>query len=80
MGTYRSMQKVQTQIRLFLKELSDQGIYCLSFYWHLLGPLLQCKTIYYISDAIFSNFERIKVVFSLGKISLSDEEIIPFEH
>ena len=79
MGTCRSMQKVQTQMRLLLKELSDQGVYCLSFHQHLLDPLLQCKTIYYISDAIFSNFERIKMVFSLGKMSLSDEEIIPFE-
>ena len=35
--------------------------------------------VYYISDAILVSFEGIKMVCSLGKIFLSDEEIISFE-
>ena len=39
-GTDRSELTVQTQIRLLLKEQSDQGLHCL----HLLDTLLHCKT------------------------------------
>ena len=35
----RSGQTVQTQIRLFLEEQSDQGLHCLQFQLHLLGAL-----------------------------------------
>ena len=35
--------------------------------------------VYYISDAILVIFRAINMVFSQGKIFLSDEEIIPFE-
>ena len=42
--------------------------------------LLRRNTLsYYISDAIFSILTAMEIVFSLGKIFLSDEEIIPFE-
>ena len=39
-GTDRSGQTVQTQIRLLLKEQSDQGEHCLPFNLHLLDALL----------------------------------------
>ena len=42
--TDRSEQTVQTQIRLLLKEQSDQGLHCLPFHLHLLDVLLHCKT------------------------------------
>ena len=38
------------------------------------------KPLYYISDAIFSDFKEIKMVFSLGKIFFTDEEILLIEH
>ena len=38
-GTYRSGQTVQTQIRLFLEEQSDQGLHCLPFHLHLFDKL-----------------------------------------
>ena len=37
-GTCRSEQTVQTQIRQLLKEPSDQGLHCLPFCHNLLGP------------------------------------------
>ena len=43
-GTDRSEQTVQTQIRLLLQEQSDQGLHCLSFHLHFLDALLLCKT------------------------------------
>ena len=42
-GTDRSEQTVQTQIRLLLKEQSDQGLLCLVFCLHLLNTILHCK-------------------------------------
>ena len=42
-GTDRSEQTVQTQIRLLLMEQSDQGLLCLLFCLHLLNTILQCK-------------------------------------
>ena len=42
-GTDRSEQTVQTQIRLLLMEQSDQGLLCLLFCLHLLTTLLHCK-------------------------------------
>ena len=42
-GTDRSEQTVQTQIRLLLMEQSDQGLLCLLFCLHLLNTLLHCK-------------------------------------
>ena len=42
-GTDRSEQTVQTQIRLLLMEQSDQGLPCLLFCWHLLNTILHCK-------------------------------------
>ena len=42
-GTDRSEQTVQTQIRLLLKEQSDQGLLCLLFCLHLLNTILHCK-------------------------------------
>ena len=42
-GTDRSEQTVQTQIRLLLMEQSDQGLLCLLFCLHLLSTLLHCK-------------------------------------
>ena len=42
-GTDRSEQTVQTQIRLLLKEQSDQGLLCFLFYLHLLNTILHCK-------------------------------------
>ena len=42
-GTDRSEQTVQTQIRLLLKEQSDQGLLCLLFCLHLLNTMLHCK-------------------------------------
>ena len=38
--TDRSGQTVQTQIRLLLKEQSDQGLHCLPFHVHRLDSLL----------------------------------------
>ena len=35
--THGFEQTVQTQIRLLLKEQSDQGLHCLPFYWSILG-------------------------------------------
>ena len=42
-GTDRSEQTVQTQIRLLLMEQSDQGLLCLLFCMHLLNTILHCK-------------------------------------
>ena len=42
-GTDRSEQTVQTQIRLLLMEQSDQGLFCLLFCLHLLNTILHCK-------------------------------------
>ena len=42
-GTDRSEQTVQTQIRLLLKEQSDQCLLCLLFCLHLLNAILHCK-------------------------------------
>ena len=42
-GTDRSEQTVQTQIRLLLKEQSDQCLLCLLFYLNLLNAILHCK-------------------------------------
>ena len=42
-GTDRSEQTVQTQIRLLLMEQSDQGFLCLLFCLHLLSTILHCK-------------------------------------
>ena len=42
-GTDRSEQTVQTQIRLLLMEQSDQGLLCLLFCWHLLNTILHCN-------------------------------------
>ena len=42
-GTDRSEQTVQTQIRLLLMEQSDQGLLCLLFCLHLLNTILHCK-------------------------------------
>ena len=39
-----SGQTVQTQIRLLLKEQSDQGLHCLPFHLHVYGTSLHCKT------------------------------------
>ena len=36
-------QTVQTQIRLLLEELSDQGLHCLQFRLHLFDALLYGK-------------------------------------
>ena len=43
-GTYRSKQTVQTQIRLLQKEQSDLGLHCLPFHQLPLDALLHCKT------------------------------------
>ena len=42
-GTDRSEQTVQTQIRLLLMEQSDQGLLCLLFCLHLLNTILHCN-------------------------------------
>ena len=42
-GTDRSEQTVQTQIRLLLMEQSDQGLLCLLFCLHLLNTIRHCK-------------------------------------
>ena len=42
-GTDRSEQTVETQIRLLLTEQSDQGLLCLLFCLHLLNTILHCK-------------------------------------
>ena len=42
-GTDRSEQTVQTQIRLLLMEQSDQGLLYLLFCLHLLNTILHCK-------------------------------------
>ena len=42
-GTDRSEQTVQTQIRLLLMEQSDQGLLCLLFCLHLLNTILHCE-------------------------------------
>ena len=42
-GTDKSEQTVQTQIRLLLMEQSDQGLLCLLFCLHLLNTILHCK-------------------------------------
>ena len=43
-GTDKSEQTVQTQIRLLLMEQSDQDLLCLLFCLHLLNTILHCKT------------------------------------
>ena len=40
-GTGKSEQTVQTQIRLLLMEQSDLGLHCLLFHLHLLDAILQ---------------------------------------
>ena len=40
--TDRAEQRMQTQIRLLLKEQSDQGLHSLRFRVHLLGVFLHC--------------------------------------
>ena len=42
-GTDRSEKTVQTQIRLLLKEQSDQDLFCLLFCQQLLNAILHCK-------------------------------------
>ena len=42
-GTDKSEQTVQTQIRLLLMEQSDQGLLCLLFCLDLLNTILHCK-------------------------------------
>ena len=42
-GTDRSEQTVQTQIRLLLMEQSDKSLLCLLFCLHLLNTILHCK-------------------------------------
>ena len=42
-GTDRSKQTLQTQIRLLLMEQSDQGLLCLLFCLHLLNTILHGK-------------------------------------
>ena len=42
-GTDRSEQTVQTQIRLLVVEQSDQGLLCLLFCLHLFNTILHCK-------------------------------------
>ena len=42
-GTDRSEQTVQTQIRLLLMEQSDQGLLCLLFCLQFLNTILHCK-------------------------------------
>ena len=43
-GKSRIEQIVPTQIRLLLKEQSDQDLHCLPFHLHLLDALLHSKT------------------------------------
>ena len=43
LGTDRPEHAVQTQIRLLLKEQSDQGLHCLPFHPHLMHTYLHCK-------------------------------------
>ena len=57
-GTNMPGQTVQTQIRLFLKEQSDQGLHCLPFQPHLLDAL-NCIV---IPDS--STFRTITVIIS----------------
>ena len=53
--TDRSMQTVQTQIRLLLEEQSDQGLHCLPFCLHLRDTLYKGKaTLFRIITAIIS--------------------------
>ena len=42
-GTERSEQTMETQIRLLLMEQSDQGLLCLLFCLHLLNTIQHCK-------------------------------------
>ena len=41
-GTDRSLQTVQTKIRLLLKKQSDQGLRCLPLHQIFLDALMQC--------------------------------------
>ena len=54
-GTDRSEQTVQTQIRL---EESDQGLLCLLFCLHLLNTILHCKIQLFQLWDNYSNYFR----------------------
>lgn len=69
-GTSGSEQTLQTQIRLFLKEQSDQGLHCLPFYLHQLDALLHSKTKHSISRTI--------VVIILGVPTFRISRVISF--
>ena len=43
-GADRSEETAQTQIRLLLKEQSDQSLHCLAYHMHLLDALLHWNT------------------------------------
>ena len=61
-GTNRCEKTVQTQIRLLLKEQSDQGLHCLPFHRHLLDVLLH-NTELQIRGDTEDNLEIIFLIF-----------------
>ena len=77
-----SGQTVQTQIRLLLKEQSDQGLHCLLFHLHVFGKYFQvwplCLNLRYIT-AKFSGvrkFRNFTVVTIFMLIRLLDQVCI----
>ena len=52
-GTDRAEQTVQTQIRLLLKEQSDQGLHYLPFHLDPLDALLHCKITVSFSEQLW---------------------------
>ena len=67
--TDRSVQTVQTQIRLLLEEQSDQGLHCLQFPLHLLDARMHyskekpsCSTF----RVITANFRVSEILVFLG--------------
>ena len=55
--TERTGQTVQTQIRLYLEEQSDQDLHCLLFHLHLLEELLHGRTSHGLSTVKFLNVQ-----------------------
>ena len=68
--TDRPWQTVQTQIRLLLKEQSDQGLHCLSSCLHLLDKFLSGKTFLFKFSVTTANnlgFQKFRT-FTVSKI------------
>ena len=67
--TYRSGQTVQTQLRLLLKEQSDQGLHCLLFHLHLFDKLPFVEILGKLQQ-IFLASENLGLTVHLGEFDI----------